>query len=97
MEDLIMDTLMSVVTMPVSEVRKELNALLSKLSKPLFVTQHVKAVMLGIDRYNSLVDELEDARDDRDAELAKAVAEARTAGPGGDTVPLADVLREHGL
>jgi hypothetical protein len=34
-----------------------------------------------------------DARDDHDAELAKAVAEARTAA----TVPLADLLREHGL
>jgi PHD/YefM family antitoxin component YafN of YafNO toxin-antitoxin module len=90
-----MDTLMPVATMPVSEVRKELNALLSKLTRPLFVTQHghVRGVLLGIDRYNALVEELEDARDDRDAELARAVAEARTAG----TVPLADLLREHGL
>jgi len=90
-----METLMTVTAMPVSEVRKKLSALLPKLAEPLFVTQHghVKAVMLGIDRYNSLVEELEDARDDRDAELAKAVAGARTAG----TVPLADVLREHGL
>lgn len=90
-----MDTLMPVATMPVSEVRKELNALLSKLTRPLFVTQHghVRGVLLGIDRYNALVEELEDARDDRDTQLAKAVAEARTAG----TVPLADLLREHGL
>jgi PHD/YefM family antitoxin component YafN of YafNO toxin-antitoxin module len=90
-----MDALMTVATMPVSAVRKELNALLSKLTKPLLVTQHghVRAVLLSVDRYNALVEELEDARDDRDAELARAVAEASTAA----TVPLADVLREHGL
>ncbi len=90
---------MSFATMPVSDVRKGLNALLLALTQPLFVTQRgrVKAVLLGIDRYNALLDELEDARDDRDPQLARVVAEARTAHQRGQTAPLENVLREYGL
>jgi prevent-host-death family protein len=90
---------MAVHTMPVSEVRKALNALLGERNKPIIITQHghARGVLIDIETYNSLVDELEDARDDRDAELARAVAEARAAGSRRELVPLADVLREHGL
>ena len=94
-----MAAMMAVHTMPVSEVRRLLNALLGERQKPIIITQHghARGVLLDIETYNALVEELEDARDDRDAELAKAVAEARAAAPRGDPVPLADVLREHGL
>lgn len=91
--------LMSIHTMPVSEVRKALNALLGGRRKPIIITQHgyARGVLIDIETYNALVDELDDARDDRDAELARAVADAKAADARGGLVPLAEVLREHGL
>ena len=94
-----MAAMMAVHTMPVSEVRKALNALLGGRRKPIIITQHghARGVLIDIETYNALVDELDDARDDRDAELARAVADAKAADARGDLVSLAEVLREHGL
>jgi prevent-host-death family protein len=90
---------MSIVTMPVSDVRKELNELLTTLDRPVFVTTRgrVKAVLIDIASYNALLDELDDMRDERDAGLRLAVDKARGAYKRGETTSLQDVLRENGL
>jgi prevent-host-death family protein len=86
---------MAIVTMPVSDVRKNLNNLISDLERPILVTQHgrVKAVLMSIDTYNEMLDELEDARMLADPDFQASVAEA--AAGGG--VPLEDVLQKYGL
>jgi prevent-host-death family protein len=83
---------MAIVTMPVSDVRKSLNNLISDLERPILVTQHgrVKAVLLSIDAYNDVLDELEDARLVADPDFQASVAEARAGGG----VPLEDVLQK---
>jgi prevent-host-death family protein len=86
---------MAIITMPVSDVRKSLNNLISDLERPILVTQHgrVKAVLMSIDAYNDMLDELEDARLVADPEFQASVAEARAGGG----VPLEDVLQKYGL
>ena len=86
---------MAIVTMPVSDVRKNLNNLISDLERPILVTQHgrVKAVLMPIDDYNDMLDELEDARLMADPDFQASVAEARAGGG----VPLEDVLQKNGL
>jgi len=86
---------MAIVTMPVSDVRKNLNNLISDLERPILVTQHgrVKAVLMSIDDYNEVLDELEDARLVADPDFQASVAEARAGGG----IPLEDVLQKHGL
>jgi prevent-host-death family protein len=83
---------MAIVTMPVSDVRKNLNNLISDLERPILVTQHgrVKAVLMSIDAYNDVLDELEDARLVADPDFQASVAEARAGGG----VPLEDVLQK---
>ena len=83
---------MAIVTMPVSDVRKNLNNLISDLERPILVTQHgrVKAVLMSIDDYNEVLDELEDARLMADPDFQASVAEARAGGG----VPLEDVLQK---
>ncbi len=90
---------MSFATMPVSDLRKNLNALLSRLARPIFVTQHgrVKAVLMDIERYNELMDEIEDMRDACDPEVRREAATAREDRRRGETTPLEDALIEHGL
>ena len=83
---------MAIVTMPVSDVRKSLNNLISDLERPILVTQHglVKAVLMSIDAYNDMLDELEDARLVADPDFQASVAEARAGGG----VPVEDVLQK---
>ena len=83
---------MAIVTMPVSDVRKNLNNLISDLERPILVTQHgrVKAVLMSIDAYNDMLDELEDARLVADPDFQASVAEARAGGG----VPVEDVLQK---
>jgi len=90
---------MSIVTMPVTDVRRELNALVDRLERPVFVTTHgrVKAVLLDIEAYNAMLDRLEDALDAADPETRQDAAEALTAHARGDTVPFDVVIRENGL
>jgi len=85
--------------MPVSDLRKSINALLHRLGQPIFVTQRgrVKAVLLDIERYNELLDEIEDMRDACDPEVQRQAAEAREERARGETVPLDDVLEKRGL
>ena len=90
---------MSISTMPVSDLRKNINAILSRLVRPIFVTQHgrVKAVLLDIERYNEMLDEIEDMRAANDPEIQVEAAEAREARRRGETVPLEEALAKHGL
>jgi prevent-host-death family protein len=90
---------MSIHLMPASDLRKGLHAILDKLTRPIFVTQRgrVKAVLLDIDRYNALMDELEDLHDQCDPEMRRLAAEAHTAHQRGETVPFEEVLKENGL
>ena len=85
--------------MPVSDVRKELNQLLSALDRPIFVTARgrVKAVLIDIDSYNALLDEMDHLRDERDPGLRQAIERARGAYQRGETIALKDVLDEHGF
>ncbi len=55
---------MSSNSMQVSELRRALNAVVAHLTRPVFVTQRgrVRAVLLDIDRYNRMLDALEDAQ-----------------------------------
>lgn len=86
---------MSFVIMPISDLRRMGNAILNGLTRPIFVTQRgrVKAVLMSIDAYNDMLDELEDARLVADPEFQASVAEARAGGG----VPLEDVLQKYGL
>jgi PHD/YefM family antitoxin component YafN of YafNO toxin-antitoxin module len=90
---------MSILTMPVSDVRKTLNELLSTLDRPIFVTARgrVKAVLIDIDSYNALLDEMDDLRDERDPGLRQAMEQARGAYQRGETIALKDALKEDGL
>ncbi len=90
---------MTFETVAVTDVRRGLRDILAGLTKPLFVTQRgrVKAVILDIDTYNSMVEELDDARLATDPEIRRAVGEARAAYARGDTIPLEDVLKEYGV
>lgn len=93
------ETHMSILTMPVSDVRKTLNELLSTLDRPIFVTARgrVKAVLIDIDSYNALLDEMDDLRDERDPGLRQAMEQARGAYQRGETIALKDALKEDGL
>lgn len=85
---------MSIVTVPVTDIRERIRSILAALDKPVFVTQHgrVKAVLLDIDAYNSMVDELDDARLASDPEIRRAMAGAWAAHKRGETIPLEDAL-----
>ena len=86
---------MSILTIPISDLRRDLSSIIPKLTQPVFVTQHgrVKAVLLDIGAYNDMLDELDDARLVADPEFQASVAEVRE----GKTVPFEVVLRENGL
>jgi prevent-host-death family protein len=84
---------MAFETVAVTDVRRGLRDILTRLTKPLFVTQHgrVKAVILSIDAYNRLVDELDDARLAADPEIRKSLADAQGAYNRGEMIPLHEI------
>lgn len=70
---------MAIRILPASEVREQLSRILKSLSEnqePVFITQHgkAKAVLMDIDRYNTLMQLLEDLEDIRDFRLAEGEA-----------------------
>ena len=87
---------MSFLTVPVTDIRERIRAILDSLDRPIFVTQHgrVRAVLLDIDTYNNMVDELDDARLATDPEIRRAMTEARAAHKRGETIPLEDALSD---
>ena len=90
---------MSIVTIPVTDLRRDLSNLVPNLTKPVFVTQRgrVKAVLLNIDVYNDMLDRLEDALDAADPRIQQMATEAQAAHERGETIPLEDVLQKYGL
>lgn len=52
---------------------------------------------MDIERYNELMDEIEDMRDACDPEVRREAATAREDRRRGETTPLEDALIEHGL
>ena len=89
---------MSIKTMPVSDVRKTLNALMSDLEQPIFITQRgrVKAVLVSQDEYDEMLDYMQDLEDSLDPEIRKAFEDAR-AGRTEDFIPIEEVMRRYGL
>ncbi len=88
---------MSIITVPVTDIRERIRAILAALDdRPVFVTQHgrVKAVLLDIDTYNSMVDELDDARLATDPEIRRAMADIKDAYKRGEMIPLEDALSD---
>lgn len=86
---------MSVVTIPLSDLRRDLSTIVPNLTQPIFVTQRgrVKAVLIDIEAYNDILDELDDARLMADPEFQASLAEAQAGGGK----PLEDVLQRYGL
>jgi len=86
---------MGIHSMHVSELRRALNAVVDRLSRPLFVIQRgrIRAV-LDIDHYNRMLDALEDAQLACDPGVREAVADAERAAPE-DWVPLRDTLLDR--
>ena len=86
---------MSVVTIPLSDLRRDLSTIVPNLTQPVFVTQRgrVKAVLIDIEAYNNMLDELDDARLAADPDFQASVAEAQAGGGK----PLEDVLSKYGL
>ncbi|NCO65494.1 MAG: prevent-host-death family protein [Candidatus Aquicultor secundus] len=67
---------MAINILSASEVREQLSRILKSLSEkkePVFITQYgkAKAVLMDIDRYNALMQLLEDLEDIRDFRLAE--------------------------
>ena len=86
---------MSIITIPLSDLRRDLSSIVPNLSQPVFVTQRgrVKAVLIDIEAYNDLLDDLDDARLSADPDFRASQQEARSGGGK----PLDDVLKKYGL
>ena len=85
---------MAFETVAVTDVRRGLRDILARLTRPLFVTQHgrVKAVIMDIDNYNRLLDELDVARLAADPEIRRVMADVRGAYHRGEMKPLEDTV-----
>ena len=73
---------MALKIIPASEVRSRLATVLNDVERdgePCFITQHgrSKAVLMSMDRYQAMMDIMEDREDEEDSELAARIAEAR--------------------
>jgi len=90
---------MAVTILPTSEVRDKIASVLKKLSEtgePVFITRYSKAeaVLLPIDRYNAMMDLLEDREDELDIALGRRLAEEREAYAAGQGQSLEAFLAE---
>jgi prevent-host-death family protein len=75
---------MAIRILPASEVRDKMASVLKEIDEtgePIFITQYsrAKAVLMGIGRYNIIMDLLEDLEDSADSELARRLTEARAS------------------
>jgi len=83
---------MTVTILPTNEVRNKIGSLLNRLretEEPIFISRHgqAEAVLLSVDRYNAMMDLLEDREDELDTALGQRVREEREAyirGEGRD-------------
>jgi prevent-host-death family protein len=75
--------------LPTSEVRDKIASVLKRLAEtgePIFITRYSKAeaVLLPLDRYNAMMDLLEDREDELDTALGKRIREERQAYARGE-------------
>ena len=75
---------MTVTVLPANEVRSKIGAILRRLQEteePIFISRHGKAeaVLLSVDRYNAIMDLLEDRDDELDTALGRRIQEEREA------------------
>ena len=80
---------MTVTILPTNEVRNRIGTLLNRLretGEPIFISRHgqAEAVLLSVDRYNAMMDLLEDREDELDTALGQRVQEEREAYIGGE-------------
>jgi prevent-host-death family protein len=80
---------MAVTILPTNEVRNRIGSLLNRLretGEPIFISRHgrAKAVLLSVDRYNAMMDLLEDREDELDTALGQRVREEREAYVSGE-------------
>ena len=83
---------MTMTVLPIHEVRNKMGAILKKLretKEPIFISRQGKAetVLLSVNRYNVMMDLLEDREDELDTTLGQRVQEEREAyirGEGRD-------------
>ena len=85
-----------------SEVRTKIAAVLTRLrrtKKPVVITRQGKAeaVLLSIDRYNEILDLLEDREDELDASLGRRLQEERSAYIAAEGRDLTDLIAELDL
>lgn len=81
---------------PADDLCRRLREILAELRQPLFVSQEgeVKAVLVDVESYNRIVDEIEDVELAADPQVRAAVAAARRTAPG-DWVSIEDhILQE---
>ncbi len=92
---------MGIRILPASEVRDRMASIVEEITRdgePCYVTQYgkAKAVLLSIDRYEVMMDLLEDKEDEADSELAKRVKEARAHYKAGKGRDFSSYLKERG-
>jgi len=90
---------MAVTILPTSEVRDKIASILNRLAEtgePVFITRYSKAeaVLLPIDRYNAMIDLLEDREDELDMALGRRIQEEREAHSRGESRDLEVFLTE---
>ena len=96
---------MAVTILPTTEVRDKIASVLKRLSEtgePVFITRYSKAeaVLLPIDRYNAMMDLLEDREDEMDSALGRRLLEEReahTRGEGRDFEAFVAELEKQGV
>jgi len=82
-----------------SEVRSKIAAILARLQttkKPVFIARRGKAeaVLLSIERYNAMIDLLEDREDELDMVLGQRIREERQAYASGEGRDLENLITE---
>ena len=80
---------MAITILPTSEVRDKIASVLKRLAEtqdPIFITRYSKAeaVLLSIERYNAMMDLLEDREDELDTVLGRRIREERQAYARGE-------------
>ena len=80
---------MTVMVLPAHEVRSEIGTILKRLretEQPIFISRYGKAeaVLLSVNRYNAMMDLLEDREDELDMTLGQRIQEEREAYISGE-------------
>jgi len=92
---------MGVTILPTSEVRDKMASILKRLretGEPVFITRYSKAeaVLLPVERYNAMLDLLEDREDELDSALGRRIQEERQAYARGEGRDVESFVAEIG-